>query len=386
MSYPVDNIVPITLNLTPAGLAASNFNTAYAFAVQADLEVGATFADDTRKDYATLAEVGEDFLETSPPYLIARRWFANVPSPPQLSVYMWNDVNDTAAEVAAKAVDSAWRYWLFFPQSVSSVEADVFALADFGDANGHFVSFTSSVTGIIDPNDDTDLASALVARGNRHIFIGYREAATVTADASQAYANVQTAASFQKFNPAGNRTAITAEYQVLPGVVGESLSTSAYSALTEKNVVFWTRIELQGSFDASRTINTKSMSSFGEFIDDVVNLDVLANRAQVAGYNYIANAGNKRGLTERGYAGLLNAIGTVLKQFFDNGVLGRAEYTDPASGEQALAKYGFVIFSSPEDVLSLTPSQRTQREYPPVQTLAILARAGHAADITINVE
>jgi len=117
-----------------------------------------------------------------------------------------------------------------------------------------------------------------------------------------------------------------------------------------------------------------------------VNLDVLKNRLQVAGYNYIANAGTKRGLTERGYAGLLAALEGVLKQFYNNGVLGRVEYTSPITGETELARYGYVIFSSPEDVLDLTTSQRTQREYPPVQIRVFLARAGHTADISVEVE
>lgn len=389
MSYQVSNIIPFNIILTPAGLASANFNTAFAFATQADLQMGVTLAGDTFKDYASSVEVLEDFTEDSAPYLIARRWFASLPAPPQLSVYMWNDdatTGDSAAAVAGKAVDAAWRYWLLFPNSVADVQADVESLADFGDANGHFISFTTSDPAAIDPMADTDLGSALTARGNRHIFIGYRDPATVAGDPSQAYANAQTAAVFQKFNPDGARTAITAEYQVLPGVVGESLTTTAYNSLQAKNAVFWTQIELQGSIDASRTINTRTPSSFGEFIDDVVNLDILKNRMQVAAYNYIANAGTKRGLTESGYAGLLAAVERVLKQFYDNGVLGRAEYTNPATGEIELAKYGYVLFSAPEDVLGLTPSQRTQREYPPVQILAILARAGHTAEITLNVE
>lgn len=386
MSYSVDNIVPLSLLLTPGGLSAANFNTAFAFGVDADLETTGSLPVDSYKDYASLDEVGEDFKQDSPPYLIARRWFSQVPAPPQLSIWIWDDAADSPAEVAAKAVDDAWRYWMFFPQSVTSTEAEVTALADWADSNGHLVSFTVSSSAATDPQDDTDLGSVMTERGNRHFFIGYREPETVTDDASQAYANVQTAAAFQKFNPDGDRTAITAEYQVLPGVVGESLSTTDYNALTDKNYVFWTEVELQGSTDASRTINTKSTSSFKEYIDDVVNLDVLKNRLQVAGYNYIANAGTKRGLTERGYAGLLAALEGVLKQFYNNGVLGRVEYTSPITGETELARYGYVIFSSPEDVLDLTTSQRTQREYPPVQIRVFLARAGHTADISVEVE
>jgi len=311
MTYSVDNIFQVNVNLTPAGLAAANFSTAFGFGVQADLKVGVTFADDTYKDYATLDEVGEDFETTSPPYLMASRWFSNLPKPPQFSVYMWDGV-DTPAEVAAKAVDEAWRYWLFFPESVTGTAGDVTDLATWADANKHFVSFAPERT------------------------------------------------------------------------VAESLGQ--YNDLKAANVVFWTQIELQGSIDSSRTINSKTPSSFNEFIDDVVNVDVLTNRLQVAGFNYIANSGTKRALDERGYAGLLDTIEGVLKQFYDNGVLGTANYNDPVTGEEKLAKYGYAIISQPEDILDMTASERTNRQYPPVQIVAILARAGHTVSVTLNVE
>lgn len=389
MAYPVNNIIPFSLILTPQGLTAADFNTAFAFATQDDLQVGVTFENDTYRDYASTDEVLADFLETSPVYLMARRWFSVLPSPPQISVYMWNDdptTGDSVVEVAGKAVDAAWRYHVFFPNSVYQTEADVVALADWCDANIHMTSFTTSAAGVLDPQDDTDTASVLLSRGNRRIFVGYRKPETVTADASQAYANVSTAAVFQKFNPNGLRTAITAEYQVLTGIVGESLSTTAYNALESKSVVFWTQIELQGSVDASRVVNSKTPSSFVEFIDDVYNLDVFRNALQVAGYNYIANAGTKRALTEIGYAGLRSEWERIGKQYYDNGVLGRAEYVDPVTGETELAKYGFVLLGDESDVLDLTPSERTTRKYPPTQMLAILARAGHVADLTVTVQ
>jgi hypothetical protein len=386
MSYSVTNIIPVSLILTPAGLSPANFNTAMIIAPVGELETSSSLTAGDTKDYASTDEVLKDFTSDSVADLASTRWFANIPTPPKITVYVWDDVNDSVTTAAADAVDKAWRYWLFFPQSTTSTESDITDLADWADGNGHFVSFVIDNVDAKDSGISTDLGSVLSDRGNRHIFIGYRESQTITDDASQAYANAQTAAAFQKFNPDGARTAITAEFQVLPGVVGESLQTSAYSALNDKNIVYWSEIELQGSVDESRTLNTKTSSSFNEYIDDVFNLDVLKNRIQVAGYNYLANAGTKRPLTPRGYAGLLNRVEEVLKQFYNNGVLGQAEYTNPITGETELAKFGYALFSSPEDVLDLTSSERANREYPPIRALAILARAGHQADITINVE
>ncbi|MFE8049311.1 DUF3383 family protein [Brenneria goodwinii] len=384
MAYSVDNIIPVNLLLTPAGLGYADFSSALVFADAADLAQGVTFAADTYRDYGSVTEVAADFNTTSDIYRIATRYFANIPKPPTITVWMKN-ATDPLLEIINSANDSIWRYHYFF-KNADVTTAILPDLADWSDATSHPLWFTFSADAIIDQNDTTDVISTLKAKGNRHVFAGYKAASSVTADASQAYAMVQLAAAFHKFRPTGTNTAITGEYQVLPGISGDDLTTSAYNALKAKNAVFFTQIELAGETDNSRVINSKSMSSYGEFIDDVINLDVLKNHIQVDGYNYIANAGSKRALTPRDYAGLLSAITATCKRFYDNGVLGIGSYVDPDDGETKTAQFGFVLRSAPEDVLDLTSSQRKERTYPPTSVLVILARAGHVAEINITVE
>ena len=384
MAYPVDNIIPVNLLLTPAGLGYADFSSAIVFADAADLVTGVTFAVDTFRDYSSVTDVAADFKTDSDIYRIATRYFANTPKPPTITVWMKN-ATDTLLEIINSANDRIWRYH-YFLKNADVTAAILPALSDWSDAASHPLWFTFSTDNIVDQNTTDDVISSLKAKGNRHVFAGYKSATSVTADASQAYAMVQLAAAFHKFRPTGINTAITGEYQVLPGVSGDDLTTSAYNALKAKNAVFFTQIELAGSTDNSRVINSKSMSSYGEFIDDVVNLDVLKNHIQVDGYNYIANAGSKRAMTPRDYAGLLSAVSATCKRFFDNGVLGSGSYVDPDDGKTKVAQFGFVLRSSPEDVLNMTSEQRKRRVYPPTSILVILARAGHVAEININVE
>ena len=187
------------------------------------------------------------------------------------------------------------------------------------------------------------------------MFGGYK--AKSSTDPSQAYAMVQLAAAFHKFRPVGTNTSITGEYQVLPGITGDDLKTTGYTALKAKRP-FSSRKLNSPAVDNSRVINSRSMSSYDEFIDDVVNLDVLKNHLQVDGYNYIANVGTKRGLTPREFGGLLDALGKTCKRFYDNGVLGTGSYTDRDDGLEKVARFGFIIRSKPEDVLKLTSAQR----------------------------
>ncbi len=385
MAYPVDNIIPVNIYLTAAGLGYGDFSSALVFADEADLATAAIFEINTFRDFASTTEVAKYFKTDSDIYLIATRYFAQIPKPPQITVWM-KDPADSLLEVVNSATDRIWRYHYFFKNSDLTTQADLISLADWADANSHPVWWTFSDADIADQNKSDDVVSVLQSKGNRHVFAGYKDLPSVTTDPAQAYAMVQLAAAFHKFRPTGINTAITGEYQVLPGVIGDDMTTSAYNALKAKNAVFFTKIELAGQVDNSRVINSKSMSSYGEFIDDVVNLDVLKNHIQVDGYNYIANVGTKRALTPRDYAGLLSTVSATCKRFFNNGVLGTGSYVDPDDGVTKVADFGFVIRSLPEDVFNLTTSQRKKREYPITSLLVILGRAGHVAEINVNVE
>ncbi len=419
MAYPVDDIIPINLILTSAGLGYANFSSAFIFADKADLAGGSTmaalltedgselktesgkplvkergvaaiassaeFAPDTYRDYADIDEVREDFSVDSDVYIIAKRYFAQIPRPPQISVWMKNLKDTSLEETASKANEAAWRYHYFFKNSDLAAAGALVALSDWSDAAGHPIWFTSSDDKALDPAANDALAT-LAKKGNRHMFGGYKSKTSIQADPSQAYAMVQLAAAFHKFRPVGTNTAITGEYQVLPGITGDDLGTSGYNALKAKKAVFFTQIELAGQIDNSRVINSRSMSSYEEFIDDVVNLDVLKNHLQVDGYNYIATVGTKRGLTPREYGGLLGVLTKTCKRFYDNGVLGAGTYKDKEDGQDKTATFGFVIRSKPEDVLKLTSAQRKKRVFPPTDILVILSRAGHVAEINVTVE
>lgn len=384
MSYDVSNILQLNLILTASGLRGANFFGGTIFADLTDGLLDEYFLEDTYRDYSSLIELAEDFEVTSEVFLIASRWFANIPSPPTVTVWM-KTAGDTPLQAATKAENVMWRFWWFFKNEDLS-ESNVVALAPLADSAEHGLPITIVDANAINPSSSADLGSVVEALGNRFTFIGYKDPDSVATDPSQAYAMVQLAASFQKFNPDGERTAITAEYQVLPGIIGDDLSTTAYNALKAKKIAFFTQIELKGETDNSRAINTRSPSSYGEFMDDVVNLAILKNRLQVDGYNYITSSVPKPALDTRGYAGLLEALEKTCQQFYKNGVLGESNYVDIRTGETKFAKYGYVIYSRAEDVLGLTTSERADREYPATSVTVILARAGHTASINVTVE
>lgn len=384
--YDVGNIIPINILLTPAGLGYANFASALIFATQEQLATGVSFDLDSFRDYGSLPEVAVDFDTESEVYRMATRWFANLPTPMSLSVWMWDDASDTPVEVSNKAAAEIFRYFHFWDQSVTDVQANAIALADWADANTRYLLFATTDSGVIDPQIDTDILSVLQAKGNRRVTVCYRDPDSVALDATQIYAPIQLAAAFYKFRPTGLRTAITGEFQVLPGVIGDELSTTAYNAIKAKGGCFFTKIELKGQTDNSRVINSRSMSSYGEFMDDVYNLDVLANYLQVDGYNYMTGTSTKRPYTPQGYAGYLATLEETAKRFYANGVLGEGAYADPETGDPKIAKFGYAFFSKPEDILEVSAATKRDRQYPDTNMLVILSRAGHSAAINLTVE
>ncbi|MCR5990768.1 DUF3383 family protein [Enterobacter ludwigii] len=416
MAYSVDNIIPVNVIIGAAGLGYADFTTAFVFADASDLPKdepailteggekletekrvailpemvpvtarGEDFPVDTFRDYSGATDIGKDFGTESEIFLIATRYFAQIPRPSSLTVWMKNPEDESLIATVNKANEAAWRYNYFFKAEDFSDE-NLLVLSDWSDTTDHPVWYTNTDDEVIDQSETNDIVSRLAKKGNRHMLVGWRAPEAVEIDPSQAHSMVQVAATFAKFRPNGLNTAITAEYQVLPGIDGDELTTSHYNALKAKKAVFFTPVELAGQKDSCRVINSLSMSSYGEFIDDVINIDVLKNHLQVDGYNHIANVGTKRPLTPRGYESLLNVLTDTLKRFYNNGVLGEGTYTDEQTGEEKTAKFGYVILSKAEDVLSLTKAQRKKREFPPTKILVILSRAGHVAELNVTVE
>jgi len=302
---------------------------------------------------------------------------------------MWDDVTDTnIIDTLNKAEDAAaWVYFIALPTSVYQAdEAVSLDLAAWADANEHMIPLTFQDPDSTDENIDTDIPTTLFDNGARRITQKYRDQATVDTSASQAYAPFAEMAFFQRFNFDGVATSVDPEFKALSNVIGDDLRTSQYTALENRKLGFYTAIELKGSQVTSRVKGSWTTSSFNETVDDVFSLDVLKNRMQVDGFNYLS--ARKRGLRRpRDYAGLLQTYESVARQAYENGTLaGNVPVTDPRTGEEVILRYGFLMLSEPEDVQDLTAAQISAREYPPVQMIVVLARSARVAELNITVE
>ena len=251
-------------------------------------------------------------------------------------------------------------------------------VADWLDANIRFSFNCSTASNIRDIASSADIASQLTTKGSRHI--------STFSHATDPYAGHALAAWFSSVNYSIAGSVITGEFKKLPGVAAEDLTATEYAAmrLDTKKAVFYTAVDLQGSTDSGRVINSLSHSSFGEFIDDIVNLDAFVNNLRVNIFNATANQTTKLPQTPPGQAVLLSAAREIAELYISNGYLGPRFWTNPDTGQEEFTE-GYEILTRPEDILSITESDRDDRKSAGIRIRIFRSGAIHAVDITVDV-
>jgi len=379
MSYPATNIIRVNTRITPAGLGTANFASATLFAPQTELPVG--FDPDTRRTYFDLTDVAADFATTTETYKSAQRWLGGTPATRQLVIYGAATLDASPAATLAKARNAFWWYWTIFTAPVLAVEASVLSIAEWCEDNGSMMINTqtgASAAGIRDPGETTDIASQLTTLGYRHVY--------TVAHATDGNAGNALAKHFAAVNYSAVRSTITGEFKKSPSVAAESLTSTAYAAMQQdtKKVAFYTVVDNQGSTDQGRWLNTRTHSAFGEFIDDVVNLDAFINFLTTALYNTVAGQVTKLAQTPAGQAVLIGSARSVCQQFIENGYLGPRNYTDPDDGLEKFT-VGYEILTKPEDILDLPDADRDARKSAPLRIRLFRAGAIHIVDVDIDV-
>lgn len=377
MSYPVENIIPITVRISPAGLNTANFASAMLFAKATDLPVG--FTKNTKRDYFSVKSLAEDFATTTETYKAAAKWLGSTPAVPSISIWGTDSADANVTATLTKAFDANWWYWTFFTADVLAVSASVLSIASFCENNN--IMFVNDQTGafataIRDPAITNDIASQLNVLGYRHVF--------TPTHATDAYAGFALAKHFAVVNYSADNSTITGEFKKSPGVAAEKLNDTAYNTMKTKKTPFYSVVDLQGSADAGRWLNTWTHSTYGEFIDDVVNLDAFINSLRVGLYNALANQTTKLAQTPVGQAVLIGAAKRVCEQYVRNNYLGPRNYIDPDTGLEAYTE-GYVILTQPEDILNLSDADRAQRKSAPIRIRVFKSGAIHICDVTVDV-
>lgn len=381
MSYNVDNIINIVTRISPAGLAFANFAEALMFAPESELPAG--FAVDTYREYTTLTALSVDFAETTETYKAMNRWLGGIPATSKVKVWGTADADATWTATLNKARNELWWFWSFFTKPVyDDITTAVPAIADWCNSNESYFmdcqGLAANVDDIRDPNSSADISSTLTTSG-------YRFASTFS-HATDPYAGIALCKWFAAVNYSADKSTITGEYKKLSGVAAEDLNDSAYGAMTQdtKKCQFYSTVDLQGSTDVGRVINSWSHSSFGEWMDDVVNLAAFVNALKVTLYNTIANQPTKLGQDPIGQSTLIGSAKAVCEQYIANDYLGPRNYLDPDDGIEKFT-VGYEILTKPEDILDLSDPDRDARKSAPLRIRIFRKGAIHVVDVSIDV-
>ena len=229
---------------------------------------------------------------------------------------------------------------------------------------------------IRNPDADDDICSKL----NK---LGYRHAFTVahTTDPYAAYALIKHSASV---NYSADNSTIDTEFKKSPGVAAEDLSDTEQNAMVTKRCAFYSVLDLQGSADSGRWLQTWSHSTYGESISDIVDLDAFVNSLRVELYNTIVNQTTKLPQTPVGQEALIGAAKRVGKQYIRNRYLGPRNYTSPDTGLEAYTD-GFEVLTKATDILDLSDSDRAARKSAPINMRVFKAGSVRICEVQVDV-
>lgn len=404
MSYDVSNIITINTNILPAGLGFANFSVAIWIMSKAEADAAVADVNDTAVldsgDVIIISQTSEltDGLGIDPASIPetlkgAGKWLGGIPASNKLLVYITPDTAPaTGAEMTAlldTLRNKTWFYWGFMDRSYMTDDNLVTASAAHADANTWmFVNCPNSAeVGDIRAKTSGNIAEVLNSSGYRHVYTLPHAPAPGTAnpdDDADLYAGIALAKWYAAVNYQALKSTITGDGKKLAGVYAESLLTSAYENMKSQNCPFYTVVDLQGSTDPGRLINSKTHSSFGEWIDDVVNLDAFVNNLKVALYNVTQNQPTKLGQDAPGQATVIGTAEQICETYIENYYLGPRNYIDPDDGQEKFTR-GYEILTKPEDIFDISESDRADRKSAPLRIRVFRRGAIQAVDVNVDV-
>ena len=377
MAMPADRIIEVNARFAFGGLGFANFGSLTIFAPTGEVPVNVNY--DTRKTYFSIQDVAVDYPEHTETYAAASNWLGGTPKGRELTIWATDPYDASLTETLNKARNAFWWYFTCFTESIVDDKQDVDEIADWCEQNASL--FINNQTGtnldaIRNQNATNDIASELTQKGYRHVF--------TAAHADNPYAGLRLAKHFATVNYNADNSTITGEFKKSPGLLAEDLLGTEIAAMTAKNAVFYSIVELQGSQDVGRWLNTKTHSAYKEYIDDVVNLDAFINYLTVRLYNGLATTPTKLAQTPRGQQVLLSIADQVGQRFIANNYLGPRNYIDPDDG---IEKYtiGYEILTVADDILDLTPEERQDRLAAPIRMRLFRAGAIHKAIVDLDI-
>lgn len=378
MSYSVNEIIQVSTKFAPGALGFANFGFAVLFITEVE-GVAAGLVKDEYRDYTNTADILTDgFTSVDETYKAADKWLGATPNVRQLRIYVKPTLDASYVDTYARARDSFWWYITLNTIDLYDTPADTILAAAWCNTNeAYFANCAFDVNTIV-PGDMTTISYDLTQLGYRRVHSTYNP--------TDRYAAFPILAWFAKVNYSVDKSTITGEYKTVTNSASVDLTNTAQNALQDVQVKtgFISDVDLQGQTVKNRYINSITHSANFEFIDDVFNADAFINAIKVDTFNVVANQTTKLGQTIAGQQAIISAATGTCERYIDNGYLGERNYLNPDTGLEDFT-LGYEILTVAEDILDLSPSERTERYSAPLRIRLFRAGAIHKAIIDLTI-
>lgn len=366
---PITEVISISVSQSPTGLSAYCINNLALFTSDTAPAVWGTASYGV---YVSPSAVGSDFGTASSTYLLATSVFSQQPNilagSGQLIVFP--NVSNLKTSIDA-TVDS-----IFYCGIISNAYGTAASWATLAlDVQGYGdkILFLPSVS-------TADIAGAFTTiktasdYATRCLYYGG------TAAQANAFAAAY-ASRLLSVNFTGSNTAITMNLKNLTSVTpDETVTETIYNNLATAGVDAY--VDYAG-------VSAVVSNGANKFTDEVYNLVWFVSALKVAGFNALAQVGNKIPQTEAGMSVLRGVYKSICQQAVNNGYIAPGTWTSPEwFGNQAdfasnITQYGYYIYSAPVSLQSVV--DRAARKAPLVQIAIKEAGACHTSNVVIDV-
>jgi Protein of unknown function (DUF3383) len=292
-------------------------------------------------------------------------------------------VQGQAAETPLACIEtlddfSGQWYGALFATAVPISDADHIAVAGYieGAARSHIYGVTTAEPTVLDPVNNTDIASSMQALNYFRTFVQYSTSSLWAA------ASMFGRAFTVNFN--ANNSTITLKFKVEPGVRAETLTESQSATLRAKNCNVFINYDTNTALQA---IIQEGVMSNGYFFDEVHGTDWLQNNIQIRLWNLLRTAATKIPQTDPGVNMLVNECVNAMEDAVFNGLIAPGQWNAAGFGQLHQGDYlnkGYYCFVIPMAQQSQT--DREQRKAPPIQIAGKFAGAIHFAYVIVTVE
>jgi uncharacterized protein DUF3383 len=361
----LDTIVDVAIRVSPLAAARSTFNQALIVGESAVISL----ADRVRKYASTDDMLADGWAGTEPEYLAAQIYFSQDPAPQ----YVWVGMTD-AGETPVQAIQAcrAKNFEWYACMHVTAVTADHKEIAAYIETATptSVYGFTTADAGVLN-NVVDNLCEYLKDAGYKRTFGQYA--------LTQPYAIAGIIGYAMGQNSGLANSAFTLKFKQEIGVTAEDLTPTQISNIEGNNC------NLYLNYGNYYNIFEQGKMANGQFFDEIINLDMLANNIQLSVMDLLY--GNpKVPQTDAGVNQIIHQINQACDQAVTIGFLGGGQWTGVPvlnlnTGD--VLPLGYLVQASP--LKSQSDADRQARKAPSIYVAIKEAGAVHSSLIGVYV-